>query len=85
MSTISEAYIRCDRCSSSFRCPFPIPDTKTFSYAVLWGMRVRCRTCETTIHCDATNMSYICDHAGANSSPQALSIGVAKAAVCWLT
>lgn len=56
---IRESFIECAHCSTEFRCPFHIGDTKTFSHAILWGARVRCPCCDVTSDCNERNMSYV--------------------------
>jgi hypothetical protein len=58
---IKESFIQCSHCSTKFRSPFFIGDTKTFSHAILWGNRVKCSYCEVTIDCNERNMSYVLD------------------------
>lgn len=62
MAKIKESFITCRHCRTKFRCPFYIGDTKTFSYAVLWGNRVKCPSCEVTNDCDERNMSYVLEN-----------------------
>ena len=58
---IKESFIQCSHCSTKFRSPFFIGDTKTFSHAILWGNRGKCSYCEVTIDCNERNMSYVLD------------------------
>ena len=68
MAKIKESFIQCSHCSTKFRSPFFIGDTKTFSHAILWGYRVKCPLCEITIDCNERNMSYVLDDEGAPSA-----------------
>ena len=64
MGKIRESYVQCDGCGTKFRLPFFIEDTKTFSYAVLWGNRAKCPNCAITIDCNKGNMSYVLEDEG---------------------
>lgn len=59
MDRIKDSFIACEHCSTEFRCPFHIVDTKTFSHAILWGARVKCPCCGVTSECNERNMSYV--------------------------
>ena len=61
MAKIKDCFVECGYCEAVFRCPFFIGDTKTFSHAVLWGNRVKCRSCDVSFDCHAGNMSYVID------------------------
>ena len=58
MAKIKTTFIVCGHCSTKFRCPFYVADTKAFAQAIMWGNRVECPLCEVTIDCDERNMSY---------------------------
>ena len=64
MEKIRESYVQCGECGTKFRLPFFIGDTKTFSYAVLWGNRAKCPNCGITIDCNEHNMSYVLEDDG---------------------
>ena len=69
MAKIRESFIACNHCSTKFRSPFFIGDTKTFSHAILWGNRVKCPFCEVTIDCNERNMSYVIEDSAQEANP----------------
>lgn len=82
MAKIKESFIECGHCGTKFRSPFYIGDTKTFSHAILWGIQVKCASCEVTIACNEQNMSYVLEdeadpHVREVAPPQALQ------SECW--
>jgi hypothetical protein len=70
VTKIKGTFVECTQCGTKFRCPFHIPDTKTFFHATLWGARVKCPHCDVILECTAGNMSYEPDESETADHPE---------------